>query len=101
MSVSTGNMCDWNFSVFGSINCMGNCPSVPFSKRKFNIWGTPSAGRESPWILEKNESILNWLAPRNAKEVCRFKGLAGYYRRFMEGFSKIVSPITNLQKKGT
>ena len=27
-------------------------------------------------------------------------GLAGYYRRFVEGFSKISKPITNLQCKG-
>jgi hypothetical protein len=32
-------------------------------------------------------------------EVCSFMGLAGYYRRFVEGFSKIANLITELQKK--
>lgn len=49
----------------------------------------------------KVEAILSWPAPRNAKEVRSFMGLVGYYRRFMEGFSKITSSMTNLQKKGT
>jgi hypothetical protein len=33
-------------------------------------------------------------------EVSSFMGLVGYYKRFIEGFSKIVHPITSLQKKG-
>lgn len=49
----------------------------------------------------KVEAILSWPAPRNSKEVRSFMGLAGYYRRLVEGFSKIASSITNLQKKGT
>jgi hypothetical protein len=36
----------------------------------------------------------------NAHEVRRFMGLVGYYRRFVEGFSKIAKPITTLQRKG-
>ena len=49
---------------------------------------------------EKVNTIREWLVPKNAHEVCSFMGLAGYYRRFVEGFSKIAIPITNLQRKG-
>jgi hypothetical protein len=38
--------------------------------------------------------------PKNAHEVRRFMGLVGYYQIFVEGFSKIVKPITTLQCKG-
>jgi hypothetical protein len=49
---------------------------------------------------EKVESIREWLAPKNVKEVRYFMGLAGYYRRFVRGFLKIAHPITSLQRKG-
>ncbi|WVZ89723.1 hypothetical protein U9M48_036088 [Paspalum notatum var. saurae] len=38
---------------------------------------------------EKVEAVSNWKMPRNATEIRSFLGLAGYYRRFMENFSKI------------
>jgi hypothetical protein len=41
-----------------------------------------------------------WPTPMTISEVISFMRLVGYYRRFIEGFSKIVHPITSLQKKG-
>jgi hypothetical protein len=43
---------------------------------------------------------MEWPVPKNSHEVRSFMGLTGYYRRFVEGFSKIVKPITTLQCKG-
>ena len=47
----------------------------------------------------KVKAIMEWPAPTNVPEVHSFMGLAGYYRCFVEGFSKIANPITKLQKK--
>jgi hypothetical protein len=44
--------------------------------------------------------ILNWKQPTNVSKIRSFLGLAGYYRRFIEGFSKIVKPLTSLLEKG-
>jgi hypothetical protein len=47
----------------------------------------------------KVKAIMEWPMPTNVPEVCSFMGLAGYYRRFLKGFSKIENLITELQKK--
>ncbi|CAA0822189.1 Uncharacterized mitochondrial protein AtMg00860, partial [Striga hermonthica] len=47
----------------------------------------------------KIEGVSKWDTPRSAADVRSFLGLAGYYRRFIEGFSKIAQPLTNLTKK--
>nr|KYP47134.1 Retrovirus-related Pol polyprotein from transposon 17.6 [Cajanus cajan] len=47
----------------------------------------------------KVESVLQWERPRTVIDVRSFVGLAGYYRRFIEGFSKIVVPLTQLTRK--
>ncbi|KAK1408207.1 hypothetical protein QVD17_39842 [Tagetes erecta] len=49
----------------------------------------------------KIESIKNWAPPKTPTEIRQFLGLAGYYRRFIEGFSKIAQPLTALTHKGT
>jgi len=48
---------------------------------------------------EKVEGVLNWLAPRNVKEVQKFLGLANYYRRFIKDFAKIAAPLHVLVRK--
>ncbi|GKF23541.1 hypothetical protein Tco_0075863 [Tanacetum coccineum] len=44
----------------------------------------------------KIEAVKNWKAPRTLSKVHLFLGLAGYYRRFIEDFSKIAKPLTVL-----
>ena len=56
---------------------------------------------------DKIEDIKNWPTPKNVTKVGSFMGLAGYYRRIIEGyrriiegFSKVAHPVTSLQNKG-
>ncbi|GKC11695.1 putative reverse transcriptase domain-containing protein [Tanacetum coccineum] len=47
----------------------------------------------------KIESIKDWASPKTPTEIHQFLGLVGYYRRFIEGFSKISKPLTKLTQK--
>ncbi|GJZ21125.1 putative reverse transcriptase domain-containing protein [Tanacetum coccineum] len=48
----------------------------------------------------KIESIKDWVSPKTPTEIRQFLGLAGYYRSFIEGFSKIAKSMTKLTQKG-
>ena len=49
---------------------------------------------------ENIKAIEDWPVPKDVTDVRSFMGITGYYRRFIEGFSRISNPITSLQKKG-
>ncbi|GJW63488.1 putative reverse transcriptase domain-containing protein [Tanacetum coccineum] len=50
-------------------------------------------------LLKKERLYANWATPMTPTEVRQFLGLAGYYRRFIEGFSLISKPLTKLTQK--
>ena len=50
-------------------------------------------------IDAKVKAISRFPIPRNKKELMRYLGMAGYYRRFCKNFSVIVEPLTNLLHK--
>nr|GEW60662.1 retrovirus-related Pol polyprotein from transposon TNT 1-94 [Tanacetum cinerariifolium] len=52
-------------------------------------------------VPSKIEAGKNWKAPRTPSKVCSFLRLAGYYRRFIKNFSKIVKPLVLTQKSKT
>ncbi|GJT82266.1 putative reverse transcriptase domain-containing protein [Tanacetum coccineum] len=60
-----------------------------FKKERFGVHVDPA----------KIEAIKSWAAPTTPKEVRQFLGLAGYYRRFIQGFSLISKPLTKLTQK--
>ncbi|WVZ95373.1 hypothetical protein U9M48_041145 [Paspalum notatum var. saurae] len=74
-----------------------------FSKCKFwlekitllgHVWTTEGVSVDP----KKIEAVSNWKTPRNVTEIRSFLGLAKYYRRFIENFSKIARPMTELLK---
>ena len=48
---------------------------------------------------QKIKAIVNWKPHMNVSKVRSFLGLEGCYRKFVEGISKIATPLTNLLKK--
>jgi hypothetical protein len=50
--------------------------------------------------LGKISEKLNLKQPDDVSKIMSFLGLAGYYRRFIKGFSKLVKPLTSLLEKG-
>ena len=48
---------------------------------------------------EKVEVVTSWERPKSVFEIHDFLGLAGYYRRFIKDFSRLVAPMTILTRK--
>ena len=45
---------------------------------------------------KKIEAVVEWSRPTNISEVRSFLGLASYYHRFVEGFSRIAMPLSSM-----
>nr|GFB91731.1 putative reverse transcriptase domain-containing protein [Tanacetum cinerariifolium] len=58
-------------------------------------WGAPGIHVDPAKI----ESIKDWESPKSPTEIRKFLGLAGYYRRFIGGFSKVAKPMTKLTQR--
>ena len=49
--------------------------------------------------LEKVEAVISWKRPKSVFKIHSFLGLARYYMRFMEDFSRLAAPMTRLIRK--
>jgi hypothetical protein len=76
-----------------------------YSKCEFWIGEVPFLGHiisngGIPVDPAKVKEIVAWSIPTTVTEIRSFLGIVGYYRRFIEGFSKISKPMTSLMEKG-
>jgi len=73
--------------------CIFHVPEVEFVGFQIGTQGVQISQK-------KVEDILNWPAPRSVKEVQKFIGFANFYRRFIQGFSKLTLPIQTRTHNG-
>ncbi|GBG70703.1 hypothetical protein CBR_g8002 [Chara braunii] len=74
-----------------------NRDKCEFLRQKLKYLGhyvTPKGIRP---LVDKIEALRVWPEPTNTTDVRSFMGLAGYYQRFITGYSRIVAPMTRLQ----
>ncbi|GBG68526.1 hypothetical protein CBR_g3070 [Chara braunii] len=74
-----------------------NCDKCEFARQELEYLGhyvTPQGIRP---LADKIEALRVWPEPTNTTDVRSFMGLAGYYQRFITGYSRIVAPMTRLQ----
>ena len=75
-----------------------------FRKREFWLIGVRFLGQVVSALgvsvdPEKAEAIISWERPKSIFDICSFLGLVGYYRRFIEDFSQLSTPMTRLTQK--
>jgi hypothetical protein len=79
---------------------MPNLPSVTFGLMKY-IFSRHIISKGGIVVdPAKVTAIMDWKTPSTVSEIQSFLGLAGYYWRFIEGFSKISKHMTSLLEKG-
>ncbi|XP_070011058.1 uncharacterized protein [Nicotiana sylvestris] len=73
---------------------------VLFVRNKDAFLGHIFSGEGIQVDTQKIEAVKTWPRPTTSTEVHSFLGLAGYYRRFVEGFPSLSAPLTKLTQKG-
>ena len=80
----------------------GLCVSIKkscFHQREVEFLGYKISDKGISMTSKKVEDIQAWNTPQSVKDVQSFMGFANFYRRFIEEFSKIAKPLTDLTKK--
>jgi hypothetical protein len=78
---------------------------VDIDKCEFEVKSTKylgfvlEAGKGIRMDPDKVSAIKDWIAPTSVKGVRSFLGFANFYRRFIEGFSSMAQPLTDLTQK--
>ena len=70
-----------------------------FLVRQCRLFGTHSFCRGDLSGSAEGRSYIELETPTSVIEIRSFLGLAGHYRKFVEGFSKIAAPLTRLTRK--
>ncbi len=70
-----------------------------FEKKQINYLGVIVSNRKLQMDPKKLKGVADWPIPKNPTNICKFLGFTGYYRYFIQEYSKIAHPLLDLTKK--
>jgi hypothetical protein len=82
-------------------NLFANMKKCDFFKSELEFLGHIVSGEGIKVDHRKTEAIRKWPKPTSVTELRSFLGLANYFRRFIQGYSSMVAPLTNLTRKSS
>ena len=88
------------FSVLRKYRLYAKASKCEFVTTTIEFLGQRVCGGGISPTEAKLAAIRNWATPQNVRDVRSFLGFANYYRRFIQNFAGIASPLTDLTKKG-
>ncbi|GBG88074.1 hypothetical protein CBR_g46445 [Chara braunii] len=74
-----------------------NLDKCEFAKQELEYLGHFVTPKDIHPLADKIQAIVDWPEPRCATDVRSFMGLAGYYQRFVESYSKVAAPLSGRQ----
>ena len=87
------------FNRLTQANLTMNLTKSEFGHAHISFLGHVVGQGEITPVMAKVEAITSFPAPQTKREVMRFLGMAGYYRKFCRNFSIVTAPLTNLLRK--
>jgi hypothetical protein len=90
---------EWVLQQLQQNGYYANPDKCEFFQQQVNFLGHVISAGGVAVQQHKVEAVERWPTPQSVSDVRRFLGLAGYYRRFVRGFSDIAGPLSDLTKK--
>ena len=92
---------EWVLSRLRQCGYYANPDKCEFFQQRVNFLGHVISAQGVAVQQHKVDAVTKWPTPQSVSDVRRFLGLTGYYRRFVSGYSRITSPLSDLTCKDT
>ena len=88
----------WVLNQLHKFSLYANLKKCQFYQEEVQFLGYIVFSRDICMKDERIKAVKQWLEPKSVRDIQVFLGFANFYRRFIQGFSRIAAPLTSMLK---